>query len=280
MKMKFKLITLLVLLNTMNTTKSTIVIWDIGGTLLTTSFRSSFPQMGMLNTSAYVLDFLFKNKLNYKKIEPHMKDLFLDTLALIPCKLNNPDNGALTITGKPIPALLRENLLGTLPGKQALEIIDVWIKANKSHFKSKKQKIVFEKASLICFDPETHMKTLKYLKHIELFKECYLAIDANGKKKNTCIILSNWSADKLDLLKKNFKEIFQYSDAQVFSCQEKLLKPADKLFKKCLVHKKNKHEKVIFIDDQEENRKAAENYGIIAVHPNDAQKTLKLHSII
>lgn len=54
----------------------------------------------------------------------------------------------------------------------------------------------------------------------------------------------------------------------------------DKPFKKCLANKINKNEKVIFIDDQEENIKKAEKFGIISVHPDDAEKTLKQYSII
>ncbi|MDR3646475.1 MAG: hypothetical protein P4L22_02960 [Candidatus Babeliales bacterium] len=257
-----------------------VVIWDVGDTLLTSSAGSSFNQMGMFNTSAYVLDFLVSNKLSFKKLKPHMRDLFLDTLALIPCPLNNPDNGALSVAGKPLPALLRENLLGTLSGKEVLQISNAWTEANKSYFKNSRQRTIFERTLRICFDPETSLKTLTKTKHFGLLKQCYQATGVNGKRKNTCVILSNWSSDKLGNLKNNFKDVFEYSDGQVFSCEEKLLKPATKLFEKCLKFKKNKNEKVILIDDQEENRKAAEKFGIIAVHPDYALKTLKEHSII
>ena len=278
--MKIKLALLLFISICITQTKSNVIIWDIGDTLLTTSVGASFVQMGMLNTTAYTLNFLFNNWLSFKKLKPHMQDLFLDTLVLIPCNLNNSDNGALTINGKPLPPLLRENLLGTLSGKEVLEIAFTWTKTNKKYFKNSYQRTIFERTLKVCFDPETFIKTQKYTKHIDLLKQCYEAKYKNGKRKNTCVILSNWAIDKLDLIKKTFKEIFQYSDAQIFSCNEKLLKPSPLLFNKCLKFKQTKNEKVIFIDDQKENRKTAEKYGIITVHPDDAHTILKKHSII
>lgn len=279
MKIKLKFLFLLTFI-CLNIIKPDVIIWDIGDTLLTTDVISSAKQLGPLNTISYMFDFFIENGISFKKLKLHMQDLFLDTLALIPCHLNNYDYGAKTIKEKPLPALLRENLLGTLSGQEALDIANIWIENNKDYFKNEKQRKIFERTLKMYFDPEIFIKNQKYTQHIDLLKKCYEAKDRNGKRKNICIILSNWSTSNLEPLKNNFKKIFEYSDQQIFSCQEQLLKPSPILFKKCLNFKNEKHKRCIYIDDQQENITNAKKYGIISIHPDIAQQILKRYSII
>jgi len=274
---------LLVLMLTTQYINSTVVIWDIGETILKTNNTSAaFNHFGVFNTMSYMFSFFNKNGISMNNFKTHMKDFFLDTLSLIPspCKSTKSKSNAKGVTGKPLPALQRDYLLGEINSKQVLNSVTKWVKKNKKHFTSKKQREIFVKMVELYFDPVINIKNQKYTHCLDLLKKAYEAKDANGKRKNTCIILSNWPKDSLDGLRSNFKEIFEYSDMQLFSCNEKLLKPAPDFFELCLFFKQNKNDVCVFIDDQEDNRQSAQELGIIAVHPDNAEKTLKQYSVI
>lgn len=259
---------------------SNVIIWDIGETLLKTNPFRAYFSTGPINNISYMFSFFKTNKIDINGYKNHIKDFFIDTLTLIPspCKPTNLD--ALGINGKVLPAIQRDYLLGNLSSKQSLEIINKWIYENKNHFKDEKQKYLFIKLSELYFDPIVNIANQQYTPSIELLKKCYEAKDENGKRKNVCLILSNWPKDSLFGLHNNFKEIFQYTDFQIFSCNEKLLKPSEGLFRKCLNFKKPNHQNVIFIDDQLENLKMGKKFGMICTHPKDAEAILKKYLII
>lgn len=99
------------------------------------------------------------------------------------------------------------------------------------------------------------------------------------KEKYKLFGLTNWSAETIPIAYKRFS-FFQAFDGIVVSGEEKLIKPDKKLYHLLLDRYNLKVENTIFIDDNLNNIKAAEDIGLIAIHyENSSQLKAKLQSI-
>ncbi len=257
-----------------------VIIWDVGETLIKADKGKIFWHFGALEISKYMLGYCIRNGVGITGFSEHMKDLFLSTLSKIPSPWQGitPNYETLGIDGKPMPTLQRDFLLGRVSSNQAIEIVEEWVKNNRKYFNSKAQIKLFKKSIKLYFEP-ANVKLQKYTPCMELLKKCYLAVDNQGNRINKCVILSNWAPDGVPELKKEFPDIFKYSDIQIFSGLEDEMKPSSRLFEKCKLLYPNEKE-WFFIDDQKENLEAALNFGIYGAHPLSAGIMLQSNNII
>jgi 2-haloacid dehalogenase len=99
------------------------------------------------------------------------------------------------------------------------------------------------------------------------------------KEKFKLYGLTNWSAETISIAYKRFS-FFKEFDGIVVSGEEKMIKPDKNIFLLLLDRYHLKAERSIFIDDNLQNIKAAEEIGLYAIHfENPIQLEKKLSSI-
>lgn len=103
---------------------------------------------------------------------------------------------------------------------------------------------------LIEFDAKSWLdinkETIEYIKSIQ------------GKIK--LALLSNMTFDVLEKIKTLYW--IHYFDSKIFSCEEKVAKPDEKIYEVCLKKVKIEPQHILFIDDSEVNLIAAQRMGI------------------
>jgi HAD superfamily hydrolase (TIGR01509 family) len=77
-------------------------------------------------------------------------------------------------------------------------------------------------------------------------------------------ILSNMSREYIDFLRE--MPVFAHFDKQIISCEVQLVKPEREMYELLLSRYGLKPNETIFIDDREDNVKAAEEIGIVPFH--------------
>ncbi len=82
-------------------------------------------------------------------------------------------------------------------------------------------------------------------------------------------VLSNMTFDALNKIKNS--EWLSYFDVKIFSCEERVSKPDERIYKICMRELKLKPEHVLFIDDTEENLVAAQKVGMNVLKFTDCQ---------
>ncbi len=87
-------------------------------------------------------------------------------------------------------------------------------------------------------------------------------------------ILSNITHENLNHFIKKSKWL-DYFDVKVFSCKEKVLKPHEEIYRIALKRLSESPENVLFIDDTEENVKAAERLGMHGMHYKSYDEMIK-----
>lgn len=77
-------------------------------------------------------------------------------------------------------------------------------------------------------------------------------------------VLSNMSREFIDFLRKT--EIYRAFDGEVVSCEERVVKPEDRIYEILLQRYGLKPEETLFIDDRRGNLEAAARFGIATFH--------------
>jgi putative hydrolase of the HAD superfamily len=85
------------------------------------------------------------------------------------------------------------------------------------------------------------------------------------ENKYNLAILSNMTFDTLDYLNKE-AEWMKYFNVKVFSCEEKICKPDNAIYKTLLTRLSENSSNVLFIDDYIVNIDAAQKLGINSIH--------------
>jgi putative hydrolase of the HAD superfamily len=94
------------------------------------------------------------------------------------------------------------------------------------------------------------------------------------KGKNKLILLSNTDTLHFNFIKKRYPEIFIF-DEYILSYKTGSVKPEQQIFKIALEKAGHKPEAIVFIDDMEENIRAAEELGMQTIH-FDSKKDLEV----
>jgi len=90
---------------------------------------------------------------------------------------------------------------------------------------------------------------------------------AKLKGKNKLILLSNTDTLHFNYIKKRFPEIFIF-DEYILSYKVGSVKPEERIFKIAIEKSEAEPECILFIDDMEENIRAAERTGMKTIHFN------------
>ncbi|MFH1832028.1 MAG: HAD family phosphatase [bacterium] len=98
----------------------------------------------------------------------------------------------------------------------------------------------------------------------------------SAQKRYKLYLLSNLSIDDLENFRqrKDFTDIFKHFDGLVFSSDVKAIKPEPEIFQKLLAMYNLKPEACFFIDDAEQNVKAAQKLGIDGIVYTDYKTVL------
>lgn len=262
--------------------KPKIFLIDVGQTLITLKTNKSIRSVLSWDTIGYFVKSLFTSRF---KLKSHITDFYLDTLA----KVSSPVESHYAVigyNGKPMAPLQQSWMEGRISEKECIDIVNTWIESNQNEFANKSELVLFKKIFNFNFDTNNFINAWQYTEVINLLEKLYNERDTNGKRKNICIILSNQPTEIIPLMKINFPKIFQFSDAQVFSCFEGLVKPHPELFRLCLSLCPTKSYKVcFFIDDEQQNLDAAktiniDDFRVLGIHPNQVNTELKKIGII
>jgi len=228
-----------------------VFLVDIGQTLISVNKTKSMRYMLSYDTLLYCLKSFFTGNF---KITSYMKDFYLNSLAKIPSPLQPPDYRVIGFNNKPMAALQQDWFCGRITENECRCIVDKFVESNKEQFSTSIERNLFKNIFHFNFNSELFINYLEYTNLINVLEKLYKSVDDQNKRKNICIIISNQPTEIITLMKIKFPKIFQFTDAQVFSCYEGFVKPHVALFEKCLsICPDNCHKDCIFIDDEDGN---------------------------
>jgi len=171
-----------------------VIFLDLNGTLLQNNSRKMGWLVGPRNIIKEGLSFKFRHFLgNFRQ---HMaNDIFFKGLNAIEYKLSlscQVDYEMYSDDGEtPLPPLLRDTMLGHFTYATAKKLCDQMLAENPGLFKTECQKSIFLNTFEITFNPQVFSSTQNTTRLVETLKKCAAEVDAKGKKKHVCVILSN-----------------------------------------------------------------------------------------
>lgn len=178
------------------------------------------------------------------------------------CGVNNV--GAKDPGGRLLPVFMTNWLEGKCSSQSALKEALRLLEQQKEYW-TEKEMLFLKKSFKLLFSPKVYAKNMKPLPLMRaVLQKCARNPD------NEFYIASNWDPDSFEYMyqEKALRHIFcHFKRENIFlSGFEQEIKP-DPNFFRSLLHKANlKPEECIFIDDQEENVRAARKLGFTAIH--------------
>lgn len=245
------------LLKTIDSIKQKNIIFDFTGVLFYLNVKKIAYQIGLHKLFLYTITH-FKNPLRLKKIlfdfldsisefEPHDKAQFRN--------INLPD-------------LVCQWLSGYVSGQHVRSIIKQALNKQykNGYFASSLEKELIFLASETIFNPDVVINIMEPLQDtFRLIKALHAKHDENGRRKHHIYGLSNMDFATIAKLKNRYHDIFDHFDGIVVSADTGNLKPDQEIYQYFLRTYKLKPEACLFIDDQTENIKAAQNLGFKVV---------------
>jgi FMN phosphatase YigB (HAD superfamily) len=232
-----------------------VIIFDIGGILITTNIKTALDVLGSKSLAAYSF-FDWRSPHNLRPVVYKLIDLLSTEKNTTVC-----DH-----FGDCLPFLFCQVLKGEITESQALELVLKTIEKNKDHFCSAREQELCKKVAQMMFDHELLISLQEEVKAgVELLQECI-------KNGHTVLIFSNYGPQSFAELKKKFPHIFsQIPDTHlIISGHVGHVKPEPSAFEQ--LEKRLKQLGVItnpdtcfFIDDQKENI-AQSSKNITAIH--------------
>lgn len=275
-------------------TRRKVVLFDLGYTLVNPepSMISAIRTLGLGNLINCVLcdftTFAFRSS-----IKEHMHRFMMETLDKIPSPTAKKDPTTLLgPDGKPLPAIYRDYMLGSITCRQALDQIEHHANEHPEWFGNNAKKQLFWGMVKVAYDPET------YTHGLQLNPVCAHLLQYCARQGCLCIVVSNWAHEWVPEFKQKFcMSITPYVKEWVFSCDGHGAKPCASIFEYCyrLVQKKH-HEYAAadwyFFDDQDEHRKSAKKVfrpllqanekkqQIHCTHPKNAESFARKYHLI
>jgi len=232
-----------------------VIIFDIGGILITTNINTALTVLGSKSLAAYSL-FDWRSPHNLRPVVYKLIDLLSTEKNTTVC-----DH-----FGDCLPFLFCQVLKGKITESQALELVLKTIENNKDHFCSIREQELCKKVAQMMFDHELLISLQEEVKPgVELLQECI-------KNGHTVLIFSNYGPQSFAELKKKFPHIFsQIPDTHlIISGHVGHVKPEPSAFEQ--LEKRLKQlgvtanpDTCFFIDDQKENI-AQSSKKITAIH--------------
>lgn len=233
-------------------TKNT-VIWDLSGTL----FRPNNEGLSIQEQEDYSLVFLLWSG---KKEPSRLDTIALNILGLLGQQTGPADEIIRMHTGKPLPEILCAFLAGHINSSEALEqtlsFFDQWA---PQHLTFQDQQHVRRLLSTL-FNPDALVRCMKPINQAVALLKMTAAV-----KNNNLYILSNWDHDSFEPFYRTYEDsVFSYIKRNhiVISAQTGYVKPQRGIYQWLIRHHNLNPATCFFIDDQQENIKAAKAFGI------------------
>ncbi len=169
-----------------------------------------------------------------------------------------------------VPGLMCEWMCGNISSEDFVNTVTN-ISPKDKFFKSKAEgKLIINAIKLML--PDNLVKTHKTTSTLKVFKKC-----CKHDASRVCI-LSNWDKSSVELLKKQFPEIFaKLKDNQIiFSCDLGCKKPDAQIYNLAAKKLGVSPHRCILVDDQAPNIIGARSCGWKGIVHNDAQETAEL----
>ena len=235
-----------------NDNKPLNVIFDLNGVLLGTNATTAFRQLGLFDVATYCMTTMQ----NPRHMKSRVKSKLYQVLNTIQPTGNNwgvddPD-------GDQLPGLMCDWMDGTKNTHEIRELVLPAIKQNRHWFANRfEQKIIFNLARMM-FTPTMHARNVKIIKKgLQFVREC-------KRKGYGVYVLSNWDAESIQILKRQYPELFDLFDEIIISAEVGLAKPQPTIYQ--LFTRSLGSQNCVFIDDQIHNVKAAADQGMHAIH--------------
>jgi len=245
-----------------------VIIFDIGGILITTNINTALNVLGSKSLAAYSF-FDWRSPHNLRPVVYKLIDLLSTEKNTTVC-----DH-----FGDYLPFLFCQVLKGKIMESQALELVLKTIECNKDHFCSVREQELCKKVAQMMFDHELLISLQEEVKAgVELLQECI-------KQGHTVLIFSNYGPQSFAELKKKFPHIFnQIPDTHlIISGHVGHAKPELSAFEQLEKRLKQlgitaQPDTCFFIDDQKENIRQSSKK-ITAIHVEkqnfkEAEKTI------
>ncbi|MCL4361100.1 HAD-IA family hydrolase [Candidatus Dependentiae bacterium] len=240
---------------------SKAIVWDLGGVLFETNKMKAAGEIG-------IWDLLFYGN------KSGLKDRVFEVLNTLG---EQDKSGPIACNeGKVLPGIMCKWMTGEINGPELIEkaLNKVEELDKEAFFTSKREKKIIQNTIKFMFDPEKLASaTRPNKKTLKVLKECA------KHPEHQLYIISNWDNLSFDAFynTKSAQEVFKYFYPEniVVSARIGMIKPHNCIFE----HFLNKHnlnaKDCIFIDDQSENIKTAQELGFTGILHKDAKKLKK-----
>ena len=245
---------------------SKVLVWDLGGVLFGTNTMLAASEIGLWDL------FLYADKFNLKT---RIFDV-LNTLG------KQTDPKYIAYNGDQIlPEIMCKWMTGEMNGPELIDTTLNQIETldKENFFTGNREKKIIQNSIRFMFDPEKLASAAKPNRStLKVLKQCKKQTDNFGNPEHQLYVISNW--DKL-----SFDALYNTQQGQsVFNCFNPnnilvsanvgMIKPHKNIFEYFLKTHNLKAEDCIFIDDQLENIKTAQDLGFTGIIHKGA-KSLK-----
>ncbi|HZW60834.1 MAG TPA: HAD-IA family hydrolase [Candidatus Babeliales bacterium] len=242
------------------------IIFDLNGVLFTISKKKALSHIGFSSILSYILSGNSKDSLE-ERIFLMLHQLHGDD----PATFTADDSLIPMHNDRPLPRIMCQWMKGSITGKEIIALLEPHIEKlhTEDFFESNLEKKLVEKVIHIMFNPDIRNDLYEpYKKGVALLQEC-------KEHGHYVYLLSNMDSELIDLLKKQYPEIFALFDDVVISADVNMIKPDTNIYH----HAKHKFNvdpnNCYMIDDQLENIIGAQNAGLSGVHFVKAKRARK-----
>lgn len=225
---------------------STNVVFDLGGVLFNINYGLMYRQICKQAGFSFLYYLLIKRK--------NPRDLLFQVLNDIDLS-DSEQKGACDDAGNPLPKALVHWLQGTASNQEIRNMVESVLEEDFSCYEAVEKRVIKTIVNGI-FDSKYTTSILSLNKDgAALVQKCI-------KHGHKVFVLSNIDAESFDVLYRQYPDFFDLFDGVVASAKVHLMKPDPAIFRYLLDTYQLDPQETVFIDDQEENVKAAETVGI------------------
>jgi FMN phosphatase YigB (HAD superfamily) len=229
------------------------IVLDLNGVLLDIDTKKALEEMGPTNIAQYMV----KNAVSPLQVKHELLKKVYTIFNAIQ-KTGNTMN-AHDPYGNRMPGLMCDWQRGLKTNAEVAQLVLHAIQHNSGWFSTEIEKKMVEQVIKKMLTPELLVSAITLVPEgLEYVKKC-------KQLGYRVMALSNWDAESFGLLLKKFPELFNLFDGVGVSGLTHAIKPDPKAYASLVTRKNKYHEIVIFIDDQEENVKAAKLVGLQAI---------------
>lgn len=237
--------------------KPSHIIFDLNGVLFTISKKKALSHIGFSSILSYILSGNSKDSLE-ERIFAMLHQLHGDD----PATFTADDSLIPMHYDRPLPRIMCEWMKGSITGKEVIELVEPHIEKlhKEQFFESNLEKKLSQKVIHVMFNPQIRAQLYQpYKKGVALLKEC-------KEQGHNVYLLSNMDTELIELLKKEYPDIFALFDGVVISADVNMIKPDTNIYHHAVRKFNLDRNNCYMIDDQLENILGAQNAGLNGVH--------------